>query len=71
MTKKDFIGLADTIRQFNFKDKQFPENCRAPFTISQIAAIASYLHSTNPHFNRSRWFDYIAGECGPSGGKVR
>lgn len=66
MTKKDFIALADLIRDFNYNS-----NGGVSFTISQIAAIARFLRTQNSNFNQERWFGYIAGDNGPSGGKVK
>lgn len=56
MTKKHFIALADHIRQ-----GVYPKN--------QILQLADFCQSQNPQFNRERWLAYIAGECGPNGGK--
>ena len=69
MTKKDFIALADAIRAH---DAQLSciSNARDTFTESQLAIIASFCATQNPNFNRQRWLDYIAGNCGASGGKV-
>lgn len=68
MSKKDFIALADAIREHNrlashFGGKQFHE--------SQIAILANFCQSQNPNFKRDRWLDYIAGKCGKNGGKVK
>jgi hypothetical protein len=65
MSKKHFIALANTIREHNrvFASK--------PFTPTAISALADFCQSSNPRFNRDRWLAYIAGECGPSGGKVK
>ena len=65
LTKKHFIALADTIRAFN----KTPE--LEPFTLQQMGALAAFCQFQNPAFNRVRWFGYIAGECGPGGGKVK
>ena len=58
MTKKNFIALADVIRD-DIND----------FTPNAIERLADFCQSQNPNFNRSRWLDYIAGKCGPNGGK--
>jgi len=60
MTKQHFIRLADMIRNQNATD--------ARFTQEQINALADFLASENPRFNRGRWLAYVAGECGPNGG---
>jgi hypothetical protein len=69
MSKKHFIRLADTIRAAMPSEGNSP----AVFTHWKIMrdALADFCQAQNPHFNRSRWLGYIAGECGPSGGKVR
>jgi hypothetical protein len=35
-----------------------------------IQAVADFCAAQNPRFDRARWLGYIAGECGPNGGKV-
>ena len=61
MTKKNFIALADAIR-----------NGTALITLStvQLEALADFCASQNPQFNRERWLGYIAGTNGKNGGKV-
>jgi len=68
MTKKHFIALADTIIGHNEDAKA----CHAPNSVfkgSQLTALADFCQAQNPQFNRERWLSYIAGECGPNGGK--
>ena len=70
MTKKDFIALADAIRDSN----RTAENCGIPeyrFTQLQLNILAAFCEQQNRLFNRSRWLSYIAGECGKNGGKVK
>jgi hypothetical protein len=67
MSKKQFVALADSIREHNRLAKFNGEN---PFTDDQLAALARFCASVNPRFKRERWLDYIAGRCGPSGGTV-
>lgn len=55
MTKKDFIALADAIRGTN------PSK-------AVLDALVRFCRQQNPAFNESRWRDYLAGKCGPSGG---
>ncbi len=62
MTKQHFIALADHIRDVN-------ANKAHPFTVLQIHELADFCQSQNPRFDRQRWLDYIAGTCGPNGGK--
>ena len=63
MKKRHFIALADTIRTYN--SGMYPK-----FTEEHIRTLASFCASTNPRFDRERWLSYIAGECGPNGGKA-
>ena len=63
MTKKDFIALAEYLRD----TKGYCE----PFTPSQLEHLANFCHSRNWAFKRERWMSYIAGECGPNGGTIR
>jgi hypothetical protein len=61
MSKKHFIALADAIKK----------NQYVHFTDVQLGFLADFLKSQNPRFNADRWLDYIAGKCGPNGGKVK
>lgn len=64
MSKKDFIALADVVRGFDME--------AAPETVEGIInSLANFCASENPRFNRKRWLGYIAGECGPNGGKAK
>ena len=60
MSKKDFIALADVIR-----------NSPNAFSGEAILLLADYCKTRNPAFMRERWLEYIAGNCGPSGGNVK
>jgi hypothetical protein len=66
MSKKHFVALADAII------KAAPADRSACGTFSQAAIIelANFCEAQNPRFNRGRWLDYIAGKCGPNGGKI-
>ncbi len=66
MTKKDFIALADDIRDHNR-----PGSVLVPFDTDHINTLAVFCRSCNSRFNRERWLSYIHGECGPSGGAIR
>ena len=68
MSKKQFVALADSIREHNRLAKF---NAEHAFADDQLAALARFCASENPRFKRERWLDYIAGECGPNGGRVR
>ena len=37
----------------------------------QQEALAAYLRTTNPRFNRERWLGYVRGENGPGGGAIK
>ena len=73
MSKKDFIALADAIREHNAFAAAHPladlgSELNSPFRSSQIEMLANFCRSQNPHFMRDRWLDYIAGKCGKNGG---
>lgn len=63
MTKKHFIALADMIRRVN---AERPDTAFSPY---QILALSQFCAGQNPAFDRTRWLAYIAGDCGPNGGK--
>jgi hypothetical protein len=63
MTKKHFIALADAVIEHNKHDIN-------PFTPDQLATLAKFCWRQNPRFYSGRWFDYIAGVCGPNGGAI-
>jgi hypothetical protein len=62
MSKKHFIALADHIRDAN-------KYGYARFSSEEIETLANFCRNQNSRFNRERWLAYIAGECGPNGGK--
>jgi hypothetical protein len=66
MTKKHFIALANTIIRSAPADR----SAQGTFSRDAILELADFCASQNPQFNRERWLAYIAGECGPNGGKV-
>lgn len=65
MSKKNFIALADAIRNHN---KTYPAN---QFTVGQISVLGDFCQAQNSQFNRYRWESYIRGECGPNGGQIK
>jgi len=68
MSKKDFIALADAIREHNrCVDAGANETA---FTPDQLDTIARFCRGQNYNFMRERWLDYIAGKCGKNGGKI-
>ena len=64
MTKNHFIALADAIRDHN--EYESPPT----FGDGHLEVLADFCASQNPAFNRQRWLDYVAGKCGPNGGKI-
>ena len=67
MTKKHFIALADMIKAHNATTALLVNQ----FGTYQRVALAEFLRQQFPQFNEERWIDYINGECGPNGGKVK
>jgi len=65
LTKQTLIELADLVASLepmrtSREHKQW-EHTRD--------ALANFCAGNNPRFMRSRWLGYIAGECGPNGGR--
>jgi hypothetical protein len=58
MSKKDFIALADYIRD-------------GGFTEVQLGILANFCRSQNSRFDEVKWFAYLRCECGPNGGRIR
>ena len=69
MTKKNFVALADSIREHNSSGYVDRPGFNL-FDQQHLNSLAAFCASQNPNFNRERWLAYIAGECGPNGGKV-
>ena len=63
MTKKHFIALAEHIKRHSFVELEQEKR------VIEITDLADFCQSVNPNFNRERWLSYVAGECGPNGGK--
>ena len=64
MSKRDFIALADAIRDHNESTVGQAE----PFTEEHLATLILFCRGQNSAFLTGRWRDYIAGKCGPNGG---
>ncbi len=64
MSKKDFIALADMIRAARATNPNMFRN-------GEVLELAEFCRSQNYGFKRDRWFDYIDGKCGPSGGAIK
>jgi hypothetical protein len=62
MSKKDFIALADVIKE------RF--GSAGQFNSQHVVVLADFCETQNPHYKRRRWLDYIAGKCRPNGGKI-
>ena len=67
MTKKTFIALADAIRRANHRATLL--DISKPYGTDAISDLADFCQSQNSNFNRERWMDYVAGNCGPNGGQ--
>ena len=71
MSKKDFIALADAIREHNAAQRRFATFTPSMFNSEHLLVLAEFCASQNPRFMRDRWLDYIAGKCGKNGGKLK
>lgn len=58
MNKKHFISLASHLR-----------GRRDLYSDPALEYLAEWLQTQNPAFKRQRWLDFIAGRCGPNGGR--
>lgn len=76
MSKKDFIALADAIKDFNRTAFWGTDKNGIHGTMNiavqgdTLKMLADFCQSQNPNFKRDRWLDYIAGKCGQNGGKT-
>ena len=69
MTKKDYIAIGRELREFPVNTGRTvltPES--AKILIAQ--RLANVFQADNPRFNRERFLNFVAGKCGPNGGKV-
>jgi hypothetical protein len=75
MTKTHFMALADAIREHNrlmkFRTGTGLEHLRegSAFDERQLETLANFCQRQNQNFNRSRWLNYVAGNCGRNGEK--
>jgi len=68
MTKKHFTELAEALR--NTQPIAVGSGAGLQWA-ADVQAIADFCQAQNPHFDRRLWLAYIAGECGPGGGKLK
>jgi hypothetical protein len=68
MNKKQFIALADAIRDFNKSPKA---DYMPDFTEDHLNVLADFCASQNHKFMPNRWLAYVKGECGPNGGALK
>jgi hypothetical protein len=67
MTKKHFIALADSIKQWQETEQGTYDSREVSAAFIQY--LADFCAEQNPRFNRERWLGYIAGTNGKNGGK--
>jgi hypothetical protein len=71
--REDLYCTAD---EYPARDKQgyqtTPDLLITPDEAFQVVVnrLADFCKNQNSRFDRERWLSYIAGECGPNGGKV-
>jgi hypothetical protein len=74
MSKKHFIELADTMRETRpSMTHEHDGDATAAFKQWEQMrdALALFCRRENSRFNSERWYDYIDGKCGPSGGALK
>jgi len=75
MSKRHFIALADVVRTLRpvyisaHPDDQMRFAGQLDSWKAMRNALGDFCQQQNGNFNRDRWLAYIAGECGPNGGK--
>ena len=72
MSKRDFVSLADAIRQdlCGFR-MVYDENTPDVSVAKVVDMLARFCKHQNYAFKEDRWRSYLAGECGPNGGAVK
>ena len=75
MSKEDSVALADTFKDA-FAENGFTrepgfDEDRAIYEGDVKRALVAFCKAQNPAFEEDRWLAYLAGECGPNGGKVK
>ena len=72
MSKRDFVSLADAIRQdlCGFR-MVYDENTPDVSVAKVVDMLARFCKHQNYAFKEDRWRSYLAGECGPSGGAIK
>lgn len=70
MSKKDFIALADAIKEHNRVQPMYAHRGIEKFNSEHINTLATFCAHSNGNFMRDRWLGYIAGTCGQNGGKL-
>lgn len=77
MSKKHFIALAQKLRSLRPEVTAKTGGPNDLYLDGRLAqweimrdGLANFCQAQNPNFNRERWMGYIAGENGPSGGKL-
>jgi hypothetical protein len=73
MSKKDFIALADAIKDHNAaKLRAFGVNAgRMSFSTEELETLADFCKQQHSTFKRDHWLGYIAGENGKNGGAIK
>ena len=66
MSRKDFIVIADEIKEYARLS-----GTNEPFTGTQLATLAQAFQRCNPNFDAVRWLDYVEGGRGPNGGEIK
>ena len=69
MSKKDFIALANAIKEHN--EFTVKTGIGSRFNADHLTTLAQFCMRQNPNFKADRWHDYIAGNCGSNGGSVK
>jgi hypothetical protein len=76
MTKRDFVALADCVRELKpvFSDYSADREAYGAADdqwYETVKRLAVFCERQNYDFDRQRWLDYVNGVCGPNGGNCK
>ena len=69
LTKKHFIALGTTIKEM--PTHTVGKNIKVVKYEDMLDALVAFCRGENPYFSEDTFRGYVAGTCGPSGGKVK
>lgn len=73
MSKKHFIAIGECLRMHRLQlERTMPDTAERDRVFDALLAdVIGTLKRTNPNFMSERFRNFVAGQCGPNGGKVK